>query len=108
MAERFDEEFYKSPWHHVLPVGPYGIQPYVRKSRTSGLPAVLPRRRRLIATLGGAARAVSAFRRLAALAIARLLPEAPPRRQRRSPRLAHQAACPACEPVAPRPLSKAA
>jgi hypothetical protein len=53
MADRFDEEFYKSPWHHVLPVGPYGIQPYVRHSHTSRLVAVPPRQRRIIATLGG-------------------------------------------------------
>lgn len=33
MDDRFEEEFYKSPWHRVLPLGPHGIQPYVRAGR---------------------------------------------------------------------------
>jgi hypothetical protein len=30
MTERFEQEFYTSPWRRVLPLGPDGIQPYVR------------------------------------------------------------------------------
>ena len=30
MTDRFEQEFYKSQWHRVLPIGPYGIQPFVR------------------------------------------------------------------------------
>ena len=36
MNEGFDREFYRSRWQHVLPVGPYGVQPYVRTTRDSG------------------------------------------------------------------------
>jgi hypothetical protein len=30
MQEGFDREFYRSRWQRVLPLGPDGIQPYVR------------------------------------------------------------------------------
>jgi hypothetical protein len=30
MDHGFENEFYRSRWHRVLPVGPDGIQPYVR------------------------------------------------------------------------------
>jgi hypothetical protein len=33
MDDRFEQEFYRSPWHRVLPVGPGGIQPFVRPGR---------------------------------------------------------------------------
>jgi hypothetical protein len=35
MNEGFDREFYRSRWQRVLPVGPYGVQPYVRTGRSS-------------------------------------------------------------------------
>jgi hypothetical protein len=36
MDDRFDQEFYKSEWQRALPLGPHGIQPYVRTSRNRG------------------------------------------------------------------------
>ena len=36
MKEDFDREFYRSRWQRVLPLGPDGIQPYVRGRRGSG------------------------------------------------------------------------
>jgi hypothetical protein len=71
MADRFEQEFYRTQWRRVLPLGPDGIQPYVRTSRSSrrpGLQAVLGR---LIATLGAMAQGVIAFGRLAAIGMAR-------------------------------------
>lgn len=44
MDDRFEQEFYRSPWHRVLPVGPGGIQPYVRPGRRSGRVAGLQHR----------------------------------------------------------------
>jgi hypothetical protein len=58
MNEGFDREFYRSRWHRVLPVGPYGVQPYVRAGRGSG-----------------SAAAGSVLRRLGAI-FARLMPGA--------------------------------
>ena len=49
MDDRFEQEFYRSPWRRVLPVGPDGIQPYVRTGR--GLGRVAGRRYRLGAML---------------------------------------------------------
>jgi hypothetical protein len=39
MNEGFDREFYRPRWQHVLPLGPLGIQPYVRAGRGSGAAA---------------------------------------------------------------------
>jgi hypothetical protein len=47
MNEGFDREFYRSRWQRVLPVGPYGVQPYVRAGRGSGAAAVSAVLRRL-------------------------------------------------------------
>jgi hypothetical protein len=58
MDARFDEEFYKSSWQRVLPLGPDGIQPYVRASRPSRLPGVPADMARLIATLDTLAQGV--------------------------------------------------
>jgi hypothetical protein len=42
MDDRFDQEFYRSAWRRVLPVGPHGIQPYLPTSGTArALPAAL-------------------------------------------------------------------
>jgi hypothetical protein len=99
MADRFDQEFYSTEWRRVLPLGPDGIQPYIRTSRTSrrpGLQAVLGR---LIATLGATAQGVIAFGRLAAIGMARrpmpVAAGARAERQRPLLRLAHEAAPPA-------------
>ena len=70
MPSRFDQEFYKSGWQRVLPVGPDGIEPYVQTSRTSRLPARPPELRPLIGLLGTAARRLIASVRRAAMRIA--------------------------------------
>jgi hypothetical protein len=98
MDDRFDEEFYKSEWQRVLPLGPDGIQPYVRASRTSRVPGVQADMARLIATLGMLVQGVIAFGQRSANGVAkrpRLLASAP-RVQRQRPwrRLAHEAAHP--------------
>lgn len=60
MADRIDREFYKSPWDHVLPVGPGGIQPYVRLDRR---PARSARRRpHVAASLRALAKGLSDIR----------------------------------------------
>jgi hypothetical protein len=98
MDGRFDQEFYKSKWQRVLPLGPDGIQPYVRASSTSRLPGVQADVGRLIATLGTLAQGVIAFGRRSANGVAKRplrLASAPRvRRQRPWRRLAHEAAHP--------------
>jgi hypothetical protein len=98
MDARFDEEFYKSSWQRVLPLGPDGIQPYVRASRPSRLPGVPADMARLIATLDTLAQGVIAFGRRSANGVSNrplLLASAPRvRRQRPWRRLAHEAAHP--------------
>ena len=37
MNESFEREFYRSRWQRVLPVGPYGVQPYVHARARLGL-----------------------------------------------------------------------
>ena len=56
MEDRFEKEFYKSPWQRVLPVGPDGMQPLVRTGRPD-------RRHRLAAMLRALMQGVSAFGR---------------------------------------------
>jgi hypothetical protein len=104
--DRFDQEFYRSGWQRVLPLGPDGIQPYVRTSGTSPLPGLEADLRSLVATVGGIAQGVVAFGRVTAQSIS--LGRAPrARRQRPSRRVAHQAAHPAaCQAVAPRCVSE--
>lgn len=102
MDRGFDQEFYRSEWRRVLPLGPDGIQPYVRTSLTSrrgGLQAALAR---LIATWGAMVQGVIAVGRFAASGIAgRPMPVAAGRRAERprpALRLMHQAARPAAAP----------
>src|ERR671919_1574121 len=99
MDARFDQEFYQSEWQRVLPLGPHGIQPYVRASRTSRLPGLQPDLGRLVATVGTVAQGVIAFGRFAAVAVARppMLSATGPRaaRPRPSLHLPHQGARPA-------------
>jgi hypothetical protein len=104
--DRFDQEFYRSGWQRVLPLGPDGIQPYARASGTSPLPGLQADLRSLLATLGGMAQGVVAFGRFAAQWISL---DRPPRgrQQRPSPRVADQATHPAaCQAVAPRCASE--
>jgi hypothetical protein len=51
MHEGFDREFYRPRWQHVLPLGPLGIQPYVRAGRSARSAGAGPVLRRLGATL---------------------------------------------------------
>ena len=68
MDDRFDQEFYRSAWQRVLPVGPHGIQPYLPTSGTArALPAAL---HGLVGLVGAVARGVGALGRGAALGIA--------------------------------------
>jgi hypothetical protein len=68
MDEGFDSEFYRSPWQHVLPLGPHGIQPYVQTSRgAGGLSAGL---HGLITLLSALARELGTFGRSAASGLA--------------------------------------
>ena len=98
MNRGFDQEFYRSEWQRVLPLGPDGIQPYVRLSRPSRRLGLRPALARLIATWGAMAQGVIAFGRVAPLGMARppmLLATAPrPERPRRSLHLAPGAARP--------------
>jgi hypothetical protein len=93
MDDRFDEEFYKSSWQRVLPLGPDGIQPYVHAFRTSRSEGVQADIGRLIATLAMVAQGVIAFRRRSANGMVErpLLLASAPRVQRERPwrRLAH-------------------
>ena len=102
MADRFEQEFYSSEWRRVLPLGPDGVQPYVRTSRTSRRLGLQPALGGLIATLGAMAQGVVAFGRSAAVGIARWpMPVAAGRRAERprpALRLMHQGARPAAAP----------
>ena len=49
MNDRFEQEFYRSSWHRVLPVGPGGIQPLLPPDRRPA--GVAGRRDRLAAIL---------------------------------------------------------
>jgi hypothetical protein len=64
MNEGFDREFYRSRWQRVLPVGPYGVQPYVRVKRGSGRTGAGSALRRLRAMFAGMmAGAIASWRR---------------------------------------------
>ena len=53
MDEGFDREFYRCRWRLVLPVGPDGIQPYVRATRGAGSSASRSVLRCLLAIFAG-------------------------------------------------------
>jgi hypothetical protein len=109
MNDRFDQEFYTSEWRRVLPLGPDGIQPYVRASHASRLPGAQSDMGRLIATLGTVAHRVIAFGRLAAERPVRMASAAGAQRRQRSLRLAHEPAGRVARPAAaPRCPSRAA
>jgi hypothetical protein len=64
MNEGFDREFYRSRWQRVLPIGPYGVQPYVRVKRGSGRTGAGSALRRLRAMFTGMVRgAIALWRR---------------------------------------------
>ena len=62
MDEGFDREFYRCRWRLVLPVGPDGIQPYVRATRGAGSSASRSALRRLLAISRRDAKAGQSFR----------------------------------------------
>ena len=70
MDDRFDREFYKPEWQRVLPLGPDGLQPFVRASRRQRSPGPHADLGRWIATLDTVARRVIAFARSAARGMA--------------------------------------
>jgi hypothetical protein len=53
MQEGCDREFDRPRWQHVLPLGPHGIQPYVRAGQGSGSAGEGAILRRLGAILAG-------------------------------------------------------
>jgi hypothetical protein len=109
MDRGFDQEFYRSEWRRVLPLGPDGIQPYVRTSRTSRRPGLQAALGRLIATMGVMVQGVTAFG--TGMARRPILVAAGARAERPlvSLRLAHEAARPAARPAAaPQRRSRAA
>jgi hypothetical protein len=67
----FEQEFYRSTWRRVLPLGPHGIQPYVRTDRRSGLPAGQPGLRRLATGLRTLAQRLIGFGRWTAIGTTR-------------------------------------
>jgi hypothetical protein len=79
MTERFEQEFYTSAWRRVLPLGPYGIQPYVRPARRRRGAVGLPR---LGASIGRTLERITKFGGWAAVGVSkRPMPEgvSPPR-----------------------------
>lgn len=108
MHDRFDQEFYRSERQRTLPLGPHGIQPYVRTSRTSRLPDP----GRLVAILDAMAQGAIAFGRWMAVSMpGRPLPSAHEREAWPHPslRLAHETARPSVRrAAAARCLSSAA
>ncbi|MGH6899262.1 MAG: hypothetical protein ACREJ5_22375 [Geminicoccaceae bacterium] len=111
MTERFEHEFYPTPWRRVLPVGPYGIQPYVRATRERGARPGARDLRRLAAIVGRLLRHIVGFGRPAANGVAKrpLLEDVAPRGRRPALRARHRAARPSPPgPTPPRPGVKAA
>jgi hypothetical protein len=105
MTDRFEQEFYKSPWRRVLPVGPHGIQPYVRPARERGEPAGALALRRMAPIVG------PMFGRWAAIGVAKrpMLPGIAPRERRPALRIASRTAGQVSpDPGTLRPLRKAA
>ena len=91
MTRRFEQELHKLQWHHVLPIGPYGIQPFVQPGHAEAERAGW----RLAARVGATIRQIAAFGRWAAIGMARrpMLESIEPRR-RPPPRPAPQAVRP--------------
>jgi hypothetical protein len=110
-TDRFEQEFYKSPWHRVLAVGPQGIQPYVRPVREPGARAGAVALRRLAALAGLMLRRTVAFGRWAATGTPKraMLEDLSPRGRRPALRIASKTAGRVSpDPGTLRPLCKAA
>jgi hypothetical protein len=92
----FEQEFDRSTWRLVLPLGPYGIQPYVRTGRGPGLPVGRPVRRGTAARLGTLAERLIAFGRRTAIGTTRqpAIGRTTPQWQRSSLRGVPRAVCP--------------
>lgn len=115
MDDRFDKEFYKSPWHRVLPVGPGGIQPFVRTGHPAAgpqhrLPAVLRALARGLREVVGGLGAFGAFGRWGATGSPGQASLAHATRPGQPALLRPSRAAPrrATGPTPPRPLRKAA
>ena len=78
MTRRFEQELQKLQWHHVLPIGPYGIQPFVQP----GHGQVARAGWRLAAGIGATLRQIVAFGRWTAIGMTRrpMLESIEPRR----------------------------
>jgi hypothetical protein len=102
MTRRFEQELQKLQWHHVLPIGPYGIQPFVQP----GLGQAARAGWRLAAGIGSTLRQIVAFGRWTASGMTkRPMLEGgapPPRHALRVPRAVRPAR------PAPQPLRRAA
>lgn len=112
MNSRFDQEFYKSEWQRVLPLGPHGVEPYIQTSRISR-PGDLRRDLRSVsAMLRAVTQGMLAFGRFAALGMAKrpMSSAAAPRAQRERPplRLPTEGARAATRRAATRGLPRAA
>jgi hypothetical protein len=66
MTRRFEQELQKLQWHHVLPIGPYGIQPFVQPGRGQAARAGW----RLATGVGATLSQIAAFGRWAAIGMA--------------------------------------
>jgi hypothetical protein len=67
----FEQEFYRSSWHRVLPLGPYGIEPYVGTGDRPALRAGRPGWRYPATGLDALAQGLVAFGRRTAIAAGR-------------------------------------
>jgi hypothetical protein len=107
MSRRLEQELQKLQWHHVLPIGPYGIQPFVQPGHGQAARAGW----RLAAGIGAAIRQIVALGRRTPIRMAKrpiresIEPRRPP-----TPRHAPQAVrpTPPRSTAAPRPATKAA
>jgi hypothetical protein len=107
MIDRFEQEFYGEPWRRVLPIGPHGIQPYVRPARAASAVAL----RRLAAIVGPMLRQTVAFGRWAVISMAKrpMLEDIAPRGRRAALRIASKTGGQVSpDPGTLRPLCKAA
>lgn len=107
MTRRFEQELQKLQWHHVLPIGPYGIQPFVQPGHGQAARAGW----RLAAGIGATLRQIVAFGRRTAVGMAKrpMRESIEPRRPsmaRRAPQAMRPT--PPRSTAAPRPATKAA
>ena len=66
MSRRHEQELHKLQWHHVLPIGPYGIQPFVQPGNGQAARVGW----RLGAGIGATLRQIVALGRWTAIALA--------------------------------------